>query len=93
VTFNIFVFVIINQEKGGGSPSSHARTLVALERQKAALEEREVKLKKEKTRLETAIEQESLQLQQACMARKQMDKVLKDTESLETEENQGYVKF
>jgi hypothetical protein len=27
------------------------------------------------------------------MARKQMDKVLKDTESLETEENQGYVKF
>lgn len=66
---------------------------MALGRQKAALEEQELSLKKEKARLETAIEQESLQLRQVCAAREQVDKVLKDMESLETEENQGYGVF
>jgi hypothetical protein len=87
------VFAILDQGKGGASPSSHARALVALGRQKAALEEQELRLKKEKARLETAIEQESLQLRQVCAAREQVDKVLKDMESLETEENQGYGVF
>lgn len=78
--------------KGGASPSSHARALVALGRQKAALEEQELRLKKEKARLKTAIEQESLELRQVCAAREQVDKVLKDMESLETEENQGILR-
>jgi hypothetical protein len=66
---------------------------VALGRQKVVLEEQEERLKKEKGRLEVAIERESLQLQQVCAARRQVDKVLKDMESLETEENQGYGVF
>jgi chromosome segregation ATPase len=64
---------------------------VALGRQKAALEEQELSLKEEKARLETAIEQESAQLRQARAAHAQLDKELRDMESLETEENQGYV--
>lgn len=87
------MFAILVQGKGGTSPTSHARAVVALGRQKAALEEQELRLKKERARLETAIEQESSQLRQACTARAQVDKVLKDMESLETEENQGYVVF
>ena len=77
------------KEKGGGSPSSHARVLMTLEKQKAALEERESKLKKEKERLEVAIDKESKELQQIQQAHQQVDKVLGDMESLETEENQG----
>jgi hypothetical protein len=64
---------------------------VALGRQKAVLEEQELRLKNEKARLETAIEQEAAQLRQACAAHGQVDKELRDMESLETEENQGYV--
>ncbi|PNF38272.1 Coiled-coil domain-containing protein 93 [Cryptotermes secundus] len=75
--------------KGGASPSSHARALAALGKQKAALTEQELRLKKERACLETAIEQESLQLRQVCAVREQVDKELKDMESLETEENQG----
>lgn len=89
----ICTFVIINQEEGGSSPSSHSRAVVALGRQKAALEERVVKLQKQKAHLEAAVEQGSLQLQQVCVARERVDKVLKDMASLETEENQGYVQF
>lgn len=66
---------------------------MALGKQKAALEEQELRLKKEKACLETAIEQESLQLRQVCAVREQVDKELKDMESLETEENQGYGVF
>jgi hypothetical protein len=87
----MLVYVIIKQEKGGASPSSHARALVTLERQKAALIQRELKLKKEKVHLETAVEQASLQLQQAREANDKVDKALKDMESLETEENKGCV--
>lgn len=86
-------FGIPDQGKGCASPSSHERALVALGRQKVVLEEQEERLKKEKGRLEVAIERESLQLQQVCAARRQVDKVLKDMESLETEENQGYGVF
>lgn len=85
--------VIINQEEGGSSPSSHSRAIVALGKQKAALEERVVKLQKQKAHLETAVEQESLQLQQVHVACELVDKVLKDMASLETEENQGYMQF
>jgi len=85
--------VIINQEEGGSSPSSHSRAIVALGKQKVALEERVVKLQKQKAHLEAAVEQESLQLQQVNVARELVDKVLKDTASLETEENQGYAVF
>jgi hypothetical protein len=76
-------------EEGGSSPSSHSRAIVALGKQKVALEERVVKLQKQKAHLEAAVEQESLQLQQVNVARELVDKVLKDTASLETEENQG----
>jgi pantothenate synthetase len=93
VTRNMLVFVIIEQEKGGAAPSSHARALVTLERQTAALIERELKLKKEKEHLMTAIEQESLHLQRAREAHEKVDKALKDMESLETEENKGCVMF
>jgi hypothetical protein len=66
---------------------------VALGKQKAAQEERVVKLQKQKAHLESAVEQESLQLQQVHVAREIVDKVLKDMASLETEENQGYMQF
>lgn len=46
---------------------------------------------KEKTRLETAVEEESLLLQQAQEAHEKVDKALKYMESLETEENKGCV--
>jgi hypothetical protein len=62
-------------------------------KQKAAVEERVVKLQKQKAHLDAAVEQESLQLQQVHMACEQVDKVLKDMASLETEENQGYMQF
>jgi hypothetical protein len=65
---------------------------VALGRQKTVLEEQELRLKKEKVRLEAAIEQESVQLRSTCAARGQVDKELEDMESLETEENHGYVR-
>jgi hypothetical protein len=87
------MFIIINQEDGGSSPSSNSRAVVALGRQKAALQERMLKLQQQKAHLETAVEQESQQLQQVCVAREQVDRVLKDMESLETEENQGYMQF
>jgi hypothetical protein len=76
-------------EEGGSSPSSHSRAVVALGRQKAALEERVVKLQEQKAHFEAAVEQESLQLPQVCVAHERVDKVLKDMASLETEENQG----
>jgi hypothetical protein len=85
--------IIINQEEGGSSPSSHSRAIVALGKQKAAVEERVTKLQKHKAHLEAAFEQESLQLQQVHVARELVDKVLKDMASLETEENQGYMQF
>jgi hypothetical protein len=66
---------------------------VALGRQKAALEERVVKLQKQKAHFEAAVEQESLQLRHVRVAHERVDKVLKDMASLETEENQGYVQF
>jgi hypothetical protein len=87
----MLVFVIMKQEKGAASPSSHARALVTLEKQKAALLERDSKLKKEKARLETAVEQQTLLLQQAHVAHDKVDKELKDMEILETEENKGCV--
>jgi len=85
--------VIINQEEGGSSPSSHSRAIVALGKQKVALEERVVKLQRQKAHLEAVVEQESLQLQQVHVARELVDKVFKDMASLETEENQGYMQF
>ena len=85
--------VIINQEEGGSSPASHSRAIVALGKQKAAVEERVVKLQKQKAHLEATVEQESLQLQQVHVAHELVDKVLKDMASLETEENQGYMEF
>jgi hypothetical protein len=66
---------------------------VALGKQKAAVEERVVKLQKQKAHLEAAVEQESLQLQQVNVARELVDNVLKDMASLETEEDQGYMQF
>jgi hypothetical protein len=66
---------------------------VALGKQKAALEERVVKLQKQKAHLETAVEQESLQLQKVHVSRDLLDKLLKDMASFETEENQGYMQF
>ncbi|XP_069701680.1 coiled-coil domain-containing protein 93 isoform X2 [Periplaneta americana] len=80
------------EERGSGSPSSQARALVALEKQKAALEERELKLQKEKERLEAAIQQESAQLHQVRAAHNQVDQVLKELEALETDENQGILR-
>ncbi|PSN52794.1 Coiled-coil domain-containing protein 93 [Blattella germanica] len=82
----------LEEEKGGGSPSSHARALVTLEKQKAALEERESKLMKEKERLEIGIKEQSAQLQQTQRAHEEIDKVLKEMEALETEENQGILR-
>lgn len=66
---------------------------MALGKQKVAVEERVVKLQKQKAHLEAAVEQESLQLQQVHVARELVDKVLNDMASLETEENQGYMHF
>ncbi|KAJ9598441.1 hypothetical protein L9F63_010885, partial [Diploptera punctata] len=80
------------EEKGGSSPSSHARALMTLEKQKAALEERESKLQKEKERLELSIEKETKELQQIQEGHQHVDKVLGDMETLETEENQGILR-
>ena len=76
------------KEKGGSSPSSHARAMMTLEKQRAALEERESKLVKQKEHLEATLEKESKELQQIQQAHQEVDKALADLESLETEENQ-----
>ncbi|KDR12439.1 Coiled-coil domain-containing protein 93, partial [Zootermopsis nevadensis] len=78
-----------SEEKFAASASSQTRALVTIEKQKAVLGVKELKLMKEKTRLETAVEEESLLLQQAQEAHEKVDKALKYMESLETEENKG----
>ncbi|XP_067002897.2 coiled-coil domain-containing protein 93 isoform X2 [Anabrus simplex] len=80
------------EESKTGSPSTHARALVALTKQKAALEEREEKLSKEKENLESLVGKEVVHLQDIRLSRKQAEAALAEREALETPENQVILK-
>nr|CAD7431943.1 unnamed protein product [Timema monikensis] len=79
-------------EGRGGGGSSHSRALATLQRQKVALEEKEMKLLREKDHLETSVRQEAQRWNTIKIAREKVEAELADLEKLETEENQGILR-